>query len=172
VSTAPDTTPASADTLPFFVDGVPAIDLSIQSPNLVVQGRFDRWVPIALDEGDSEGGEGGIHIFVDVTGAARNDNAMAGDPLFSLTSHSAKKLQPLTYRIAGTIKKGDVEARIEFVLQNPVPHAPFVLLNLPIDRKLFPELWNELSALVAARAEHRGAVSPRTWTWMPTLAAA
>jgi hypothetical protein len=149
-----------------YVGGSPhVIRLAITSKDLMVAGRFDHWLPVAM-EGD--GAEGAAQIFFDVTGMARNPEDAE---LFSFESTKVKRLGDLAFVATGTLKVGEVERSVEAMVQTPLAHTPFVAITFPLDQAAFPEIWGDLSALVTGRADGTQ-MSPRAWLKAPTLAAA
>ncbi len=137
--------------------------LSIRGGALMLEGRFDHWVPLAVDD-DS------VQLCLDVTGMTRPAEPRA-EELFSVTAHSVKQVGPLAYKATGTLRSGKSQKPVELVLQTPPAHTPFVVLTIPIDRARFPEVWDELVATVAARTND-APLHPRAWLRAPDLAAA
>jgi hypothetical protein len=143
------------------------IGLSIRGSELMVGGRFDHWVPVAAEGAGPD--EGAVQIFFDVTGMARSQD---WQELFSFDAGEVDRLGPFAYIAKGTMRKGELEHPMEAVIQTPPAHTPFVVVTFSIDRKRFPEIWDDLSAVVAARDDHSTQLHPRAWLRAPTLASA
>jgi hypothetical protein len=148
----------------------PTIRLSLNGDELMVSGRFDHWAPVAL-EGDA-GQIGAAQIFFDVTGMAGPRLRDVDDELFSYTSHSVQRIGALAYAAKGTMKRGDVEQKVDAVVQAPAAHTPFVVITFSIPRDSFPEVWEQLSTIVAGQQDGAINMAPRAWLRPPTLAAA
>jgi hypothetical protein len=123
---------------------------------------------VALD-GSSD--EGAAQLFFDVTG-------MAGGPrdteeeLFSYTAHDVQRIGALAFAAKGVMKHGDLEQRVDAVVQTPAAHTPFVVITFSIPRDSFPDVWEQLAAMVAAQHDGTVNMAPRAWLRAPTLAAA
>jgi hypothetical protein len=141
------------------------IELSIAGADLMVKGRFDHWLPVAAEGATPD--EGAIQIFFDVTGMARTQDR---DELFSFQASEVDRLGPFAYIARGAMKQGEAQETMEAVIQTPPAHTPFVVVTFSIDRKKFPDMWQDLSAVVAARDEHNTQLHPRGWLRAPTLA--
>jgi hypothetical protein len=164
---ASDTNTTVARRAASYVDGKPhVIRLAIRSKDLMVSGRFDHWVPVAME---GNGAEGAAQLFFDVTGMA--DRAEDGE-LFSFESEKVKRLGDLAFVATGTLQQGDVKRTVDAVVQTPMAHTPFFAVTFPLDPTSFPEIWTDLSALVTARTDGNAQMSPRAWLRTPTLATA
>jgi hypothetical protein len=141
------------------------IGLSIAGADLMVRGRFDHWLPVAAEGATPD--EGAVQIFFDVTGISRPQDV---DELFSFQSVEVERLGPFAYITKGIMRQGDSQEVMEAVIQTPPAHTPFVVVTFSIDRKKFPEMWQELTAVVATRDESHGQLQPRGWLRAPTLA--
>jgi hypothetical protein len=144
------------------------IQLSIAGAELMVNGRFDHWVPVAAEGGTPE--EGAVQIFFDVTGMARSHELE--EQLFAFEANEVERLGPFAYIVKGTITKDDRSEPMEAVIQTPPAHTPFVVITFAFDRKKFPEIWADLSAVVATRDDQNSQIHPRAWLRPPTLATA
>jgi hypothetical protein len=142
------------------------IRLAIAGSELMVNGRFDHWVPVAAEGG---GEEGAVQIFFDVTGTAISQPT---DDLFGFHATEVEKLGPFAYVVKGTITKGDRSEPMEAVVQTPPAHTPFLVITFAVDRKKFPEIWEDLAAVVATRDDQNSQIHPRAWLKPPTLATA
>jgi len=150
-----------------YVDGKPTvIRLDVRSKDLVVSGRFNHWLPVAI-EGD--GAEGAAQLFLDVTGMARRGEE---GELFSFESTEVKRVGDLAFVATGTLRRGDVERKVEAMIQTPIAHTPFLAITVPLDQAAFPDVWGNLSALVGTRSEAGAQLTPRAWLRIPVLAAA
>src|SRR3954447_6806886 len=147
----------------FLTERARTIRLSIRGGDLLLEGRFDHWVPLALDDS-------AVQLCVDVTGMTVPSEPRA-EELFSVTAHAVDEVRPLEFAATGTIRRGKVKQPIQVMVQTPPAHTPFVVLTVPIDRAHFPEVWDELSAAVASRVSD-APLHPRGWLRMPSLAAA
>jgi hypothetical protein len=144
-----------------------AIGLFINAPELVVSGRFDHWVPVAAEGATAD--EGAVQIFFDVTGMAPTQDR---DELFAFRARDVDRLGPFAYIAKGIMTRGDRQDAVEAVVQTPPAHTPFVVVTFSIDRRIFAEIWDDLSAVVAARDEASEQLHPRAWLRAPTLASA
>jgi hypothetical protein len=147
------------------------IRMEIAGSELMVNGRFDHWVPVAA-EGGPEGGatdEGAVQVFFDVTGMASPSDR---EELFAFHANEVEKLGPFAYIVKGTVTRGDRSESMEAVVQTPPAHTPFLVITFAIDRKKFPEIWEDLAAVVAARDDQSSQIHPRAWLRPPTLATA
>src|SRR5262249_43096291 len=106
-----------------------AIGLSIAGSQLMVNGRFDHWVPVAAEGAGTD--EGAVQIFFDVTGMAR---AQDRDELFAFTASDVDRLGPFAYIAKGTATRGDTVEPMEVVVQTPPAHTPFLVVTFSIDR--------------------------------------
>jgi hypothetical protein len=150
-----------------YVDSNPhVIALSIRSKDLLVAGRFDHWMPVALE---GNGAEGAAQLFFDVTGMA--GKADPGE-LFSFESTQVKRIGELAFVATGTLQRGDVKRTVEVMVQTPMAHTPFFAVTFPVDETIFPDVWSDLAALIAARHEGDTQMSPRAWMRAPKLASA
>jgi hypothetical protein len=150
-----------------YVGGKPhVIRLSISSKDLMLDGRFDHWVPVAM-EGD--GAEGAAQLFFDVTGMAGRGEE---DELFSFESTKVKRLGELAFVATGLLRQGEVERTVDAVVQTPLAHTPFFAITFPLDQAAFPDVWGDLSALVSVRTEGGTQMTPRAWLRAPALASA
>jgi len=145
-----------------------AIGLSIAGSDLMVNGRFDHWVPVAAEGASAD--EGAVQIFFDVTGMARPQDR---DDLFVFQATDVDRLGPFAYIAKGTVTRGDTVEPMEVVVQTPPAHTPFLEVTFSIDRKKLPDVWEDLSAVVEARdSTSNSQLHPRAWLRPPTLATA
>jgi hypothetical protein len=142
----------------------PALRLSISADDLVLEGRFDSWSPVALDGSTADAAA--AQLFLDVTGTAPAD----ADELFSFRSRSVERLSETAYLARGSMKRGEVEHSTHAVIQTPVGHTPFLMITFNMDRTQQADIWDALSS------EVKGASDPpataRAWLRPPVLAAA
>jgi len=163
----PDTETDLARRAASYVDGNPHIvNLSIRSKDLLVAGRFDHWLPVALE---GNGAEGAAQLFFDVTGMAGKTDA---GELFSFESTQVRRLGELAFVATGTLQRGDVKRTVDVMVQTPMAHTPFFAVTFPVDETIFPEVWSDLSALIAARHDGDTQMTPRAWLRAPRLASA
>jgi hypothetical protein len=142
------------------------IDLSIRGGELLLAGRFEHWVPMALESGGKRH-EAQVVFDVTSTGPA-NDTA----DVFSFVSNKVRRTAPGTYLARGTMRRGDVERPSSATVQAPAAHSPFAVVTFEVDEAAFPELWGELSARVASQDGSNAEVRPRAWLLTPVVAAA
>ena len=144
------------------------IGLKIVGGDLLLSGRFEQWVPLAIsNEGD---GEGAVQLVVDVT-SHRAAKPGAEDPdLFSYASTRVERVGPQSYRLKGNLRAGEESAPVEALLQSPHAHTPFLVMTFSLDRNRFAPLWEALEGRAAATGEHE--MRPRAWLVAPDLAAA
>jgi hypothetical protein len=145
-----------------------AIGLSIAGSELMVNGRFDHWVPVAAEGAGPE--EGAVQIFFDVTGMAPSQEDR--DELFAFHASDVDRLGPFAYIAKGTVRRGDATEPMEVVVQTPPAHTPFLVVTFSIDRKKFPEIWDGLTAVAEDRDPNNSQIHPRAWLRPPTLASA
>jgi hypothetical protein len=150
-----------------------SINLRIAGADLLLSGRFEQWVPLALAEGKDESA---AQLLLDVTSTPRSREGKTIKPateLFSFTSTSVESVAPQSYRAKGRLRSHGVTRQTEVLLHSPVGHTPFFIMTVPIDREIFGELWTELEdrAAVTAVANDRE-LRPRAWLRAPELAAA
>ena len=148
-----------------------AITLRIAGADLLLSGRFEQWVPLAVAESNSEGA---VQLLVDVTSTPRGRRGDVAMPeLFSFTSTEVEAVAAQQYRAKGRLKAGGVTRAAEALLHNPVGHNPFFIMTLPIDREHFPALWDHLEDRAAvAQGNVDKELRPQAWLRVPQLAAA
>lgn len=159
--TAPNTTPNDAPARAFR-----RIDLAIHGADLVIDGRFEHWVPVAMETG---GGQSEAQVLFDVTSPGPAND---GGELFSFTASNVEQLQEGAYLAKGNLRRGDVVRSIEALVQSPVAHSPFASVTFRVDEEAFPEIWTEFSGRLAAHDPADTEVRPRAWLLSPVLAAA
>jgi len=142
------------------------IHLSISGADLLLSGRFEHWVPMALDS-DGESHEAQVVFDVTSTGPA-NDTG----EVFSFVSNKVRRTADGAYLAKGTMRRGDVERPSSATLQVPAAHSPFAVVTFDLDEAAFPEVWSELSERVATQDGSNAEVRPRAWLLTPTVAAA
>jgi hypothetical protein len=142
------------------------IGLAIAGSELMVNGRFDHWVPVAAEGAGTD--EGAVQIFFDVTGMAR---AQDREELFAFHASDVDRLGPFAYIAKGMVTSGEVKEPMEVVVQTPPAHTPFLVVTFSIDRRKFPEIWDTLTAVVEGRDPSNSQLHPRAWLLPPTLAA-
>jgi hypothetical protein len=142
------------------------IDLSIRGGELFLAGRFDHWVPMALESG---GKSSHAQLVVDVTSVGpANDTA----ELFSFVSSKVRRMADGAYLATGTLSRGDVQRASRASVQAPGAHSPFAVVTFEVDEAVFPEAWIELSARVGAQDTSTAQVRPHAWLFTPAVAAA
>jgi hypothetical protein len=151
-----------------YVGGRPrVIRLAINSKELMVAGRFDHWLPVAME---GNGAESAAQLFFDITGMARRPD---DEELFSFEATKVKRAGDLAFIATGTLRQGETERTVEAVIQTPMAHTPFLAITFPLEQSAFPEIWADLAALVAGpRPEGGVQMTPRAWLRVPTLATA
>jgi hypothetical protein len=136
-----------------------------------IQGRFDHWVPVAVEASSPD--QGSAQIFFDVTGLDRGGpRARSEADLFTFTSDSAMTISPFAYLAKGFMERGDRKLPAEALIQTPAAHTPFVSITFAVDRGRFADLWDDLDAVVTTPADGSIPLQPRAWLRMPTLASA
>jgi hypothetical protein len=149
------------------------IQLSISSSDLVLEGRFDHWVPMASEGSSPE--EGSFQLLFDVTGVTRGaanengDGHEKGDDLFSFAGKTVERIAPLAFVVKGTMKKGDLQQKVKVVVQTPTPHTPFVAITFSIDRVKFADAWEEIAAVLHSRTQVETPIMPRAWLRAPMV---
>jgi hypothetical protein len=151
-----------------YVGGRPrVIRLAINSKQLMVAGRFDHWVPVAME---GNGAETAAQVLFDVTGMA---GRAEDEELFSFEATEVKRVGDLAFVAKGTLRQGETERTVDVVVQTPMAHTPFVALTFPLEQSAFPEIWADLAALVAGtRNDGQIQMTPRAWLTAPALATA
>jgi hypothetical protein len=144
---------------------LPSIDLAIRSKDLMLAGKFQNWMPVALETG---GKQSQAQVLFDVTSAGPANDA---GELFSFVSRDVRRTGPGLYRAKGTLREGDIERPADAIVQVPAEHSPFAAVTFDIDQASFPDVWRELSARVAA-AGPNAELRPQRWVVVPTLSAA
>jgi hypothetical protein len=143
------------------------IDLSIRGEDLLLEGKFEHWVPMALESG---GKRGQAQLVFDVTSSGPANDT--GVELFSFVSTRARRVADGAYVAQGTMQQGDVHRAARATVQTPAAHSPFAIVTFEVVEAAFPEVWEELSARVASQDGSNGEVRPRAWLLTPTIAAA
>jgi hypothetical protein len=143
------------------------IDLSIRGGELLLEGKFEHWVPMALESG---GKQSQAQLVIDVTSSGPAIDA--GDELFSFVSTKIRRVAEGTYLAQGTMQRGDVQRASEATVQAPAAHSPFAVVTFELAEGVFPEVWDELSARVAGQDGAKGELRPRAWLLPPMVAAA
>ena len=134
---------------------------------MLLAGRFEHWVPLALETG---GKRNQAQVVFDVTSTGpANDR---GDEAFSFVSKKVRRVADGTYLAQGTMRRGEVQRASKAVVQAPAAHSPFAVVTFEIAEAVFPELWEELSARVANQEGSKAEVRPRAWLLTPLIAAA
>jgi hypothetical protein len=142
------------------------IELSIRGKDLMLSGKFQHWVPLALQTG---GKQSEAQLLIDVTSPGpANDTA----ELFSFASDRVKRVGEGAYLVKGVLREGDLQCPADAMVLAPAAHSAFASITFQVDEATFPEIWRELSARLAV--EHGGDVEvrPRAWLVAPALAAA
>jgi hypothetical protein len=165
--TRPDATPTLHVAATGLDVGQPRfIDLSIRSEDLVLSGKFEHWVPMALESG---GKQNEAQLLVDVTSHGPGHGT---DAVFSFTSTNVRRMGSDAYLARGTIGRGDVQRAIEVLVQAPQRHSPFAAMTFRLDEPVFPDVWSELAARYAAHTDSSAEVRPRAWLLTPAVASA
>jgi len=160
----PVTTMTSTHTIP--AAPAPFIELAIRGADLVLAGRFEHWVPVALETG---GGESEAQVLFDVTSPGPAND---GGELFSFIGSEVQRLAEQAYLVKGQLRRGDVERPVDALVQAPAGHSPFASVTFRVDEAAFPEVWDELTGRLQARPAADEEVRPRAWLLAPVLAAA
>lgn len=147
------------------------IHVSVAGEDLVLEGRFDHWLPVAM-EGTSPD-EGAVQLFFDVTGMAPPESVPDAAPdLFSFTATSTTQIGPFAFLAHGVMKHGEAQRGIQAVIQTPAAHTPYFVITFAIDRRRFTEVWDQLQVVVERRAGTETQMYPRAWLKVPELALA
>jgi len=164
------TRPESTAPLPVaagLVIGQPRfIDLSIRGEDLLLSGKFEHWVPMALETG---GKQNEAQLLVDVTS---HEPANDTDAVFSFVSTNVRRMGSDAYLARGTIGRGDVHRDAEILVQAPQRHSPFAAMTFRLDEPTFREVWSELAARFATQEGSKAEVRPRAWLLTPVVATA
>src|SRR5687768_13598011 len=99
------------------------IDLSIVGGDLLLAGKFEHWVPMALESG---GRRSAAQLVVDVTSVGPANDA--GGEVFSFVSNKVRRVADGTYRARGTLRRGDVQRTSDATVQAPAVHSPFAVV--------------------------------------------
>ena len=143
------------------------IDLSIAGGDLLLSGKFQHWVPMALETG---GKQSEAQVVFDVTSSGPANDT--GGEVFSFVSNKVRRIDEGTYLARGTLRRGGVSRASQATVQSPATHSPFAVVTFEVDEAAFPELWDELSARVASQEGSNAEVRPQAWLLTPVLAAA
>jgi hypothetical protein len=143
------------------------IDLSIAGGELLLAGKFQHWVPLALESG---GKRSEAQVVLDVTSSGPANDT--GGEVFAFASRNVRRIGEGTYLARGILRRGDVQQASNATVQAPAAHSPFAVVTFEVDEAVFPELWDELSTRVASQENSAGEVRPRAWLLTPVLAAA
>jgi hypothetical protein len=143
------------------------IDLSIRGADVLLSGKFEHWVPMALESG---GKRSQAQVVFDVTSTGPANDI--GGEVFSFASNKVRQIAEGTYLAQGTMRRGDVQRATRATVQAPAAHSPFAVVTFDLDEGVFPELWEELSARVASQDDSNAEVRPRAWLLTPVVAAA
>lgn len=146
------------------------ITLAVTGRDVYLAGRFDNWIPVALDASNED--EGGAQILVDLTAFAPPRAAGAPPDLLSFTADRVKAISRGSFRAEGTLGAGETEGKATAIFQSPATHTPFIAVTLPIDRHAFPELWAELVDMASRTTGRETHLYPRGWVRTPELATA
>lgn len=160
----------TAEPGPPVTEATPPADplwLSINGEELMLAGRFDHWVPVAIEEG---GTEGAVRMFIDVTGMAAAEPHPAG-VLFSFTARTVERVGPFAWVATGLLRRGNRQRRVKALIQVPAAHGPFVAMTFNIDRERFADVWGTVAGLLAGRREGEH-MAPRAWLRAPVPATA
>ena len=122
---------------------------------------------MALETGGKKS-EAQVVFDVTSTGPA-NDT---GGEVFSFVSSKVRRVGDGAYLAKGTLRRGDVQRASNAMVQAPAAHSPFAVVTFQVDEGAFPELWEELTARVAAQDGSNAEVRPRAWLLTPVVAAA
>jgi hypothetical protein len=143
------------------------IDLSIRGEELLLSGKFEHWVPLALESG---GKRSQAQLVFDVTSPGPANDT--GGELFSFVSSKVRRVADGTYLAQGTMQHGDVQRATKATVQAPAAHSPFAVVTFEVAETDFPEVWEELSTRVSAQNGSSADVRPRAWLLTPVIAAA
>ena len=144
------------------------IHLHIAGGDLLLNGRFSNWVPVAVERPDADGGS--MQLLVDVTSMAGRGKTTDA---FSFTSRQVRSVAPLTYAAKGTLRAGRMERDLELVLQTPPSHTPFMMVTLGLPRDEFKALWRHVDRkLPRPNAKDESELRAIAWLREPTVAAA
>lgn len=149
------------------------VSLHVAGEDLLLDGRFDHWSPMALNVHGPDSGT--VQILFDVTAAVDGRSPQAGradvQDLFSYSAGSVRVLGPSSFITKGTLQVGATKRVVEAVVQTPGGHTPFFTLTLPVDREAFAGLWQDLQGR-AVRSRVDGQMHARTWLRAPSIALA
>jgi hypothetical protein len=143
------------------------IDLSIRGDELLLEGKFEHWVPMALETG---GKRSHAQLVIDVTSPGPANDT--GEELFSFVASKVRKVTDDSYVAQGVMQRGDVQRPGRATVQAPAAHSPFAVVTFEMTEAAFPEVWEELSTRVARQGGPDAEVRPRAWLLTPTVAAA
>jgi hypothetical protein len=143
------------------------IHLSIRGDDLLLEGKFEHWVPMALESG---GKRNEAQVVFDVTSVGPANDT--GDEMFSFVASKIRQIADGTYLARGTMRRGDALRPSTATVQAPAAHSPFAVVTFQVDEGAFPEVWDELSARVATQDGSNAEVRPRAWLLTPVVAAA
>jgi hypothetical protein len=153
----------------------PPIRLRIAGKQLLLEGRFHHWTPVAMV--GLEGEPSVVQILFDGTSVSPAAGQGASEDLLSFTARTARKVGQGSYRVKGTLRvrgprEAGAAARVEALVQSPQAHSPFLFVTLPIDRAQHARLWESLGEVAANAVSNEPEMRPQAWLVAPKLAAA
>jgi hypothetical protein len=161
------------------------IALHIAGGDLLLDGRFNHWIPVAVMNDNPDLGV--VQLLCDSTSPANDlasgssdpqreaPDAQSGAARADLFRFDSKKVRPKgkhVFLVEGTLGTGEEEHGVEVVVHLPQGHSPFFFVTVPIDRKRFPELWSHIEDKVIAPIADQQEMRPLAWLRAPLLAAA
>jgi len=143
------------------------IRLSIAGDGVWLEGRFDHWMSLTVEDTSEQGRA--AQIIVDVTATADVD--MQPNELFFFKARSTEQVGPLAFLARGTITRGEIDGEAEALIQTPAGHTPFVAVTFSFDRNRFLDVSERFSDLVSVSTQGTQ-LSPRAWLRPPVIASA
>ena len=147
-----------------------AVGLSVVGGDLLLRGRFARWLPLVLANAPTDDGHATAQILFDVTSNRSQPRSKHDRDLFTFSATSVKPAGPHAYTLKGPLRADGKSRTAEALLQSPAAHTPFFVITFAIDREGFGGLWSTLEEMVARPGQTE--LHPEAWLREPELAAA
>jgi hypothetical protein len=147
------------------------IRLHLAGDGLMLAGRFDHWMPVALMTASTDQ-PGVVQILFDATATARPRATAKRPDLFSFTSRKIRRVGDSSFAARGTLRLGSSSEKVEAVVQSPQGHTPFFFVTFPLDQEKHAALWSTLGDLAANSGGAEKEMRPQGWMQAPQLAVA
>ncbi len=156
--------------------GARPIGLHVSGADLLLEGRFNHWMPVAVMSDRPDVGV--VQILFDSTSPANEGARPPGQDLFSFRAEEAKPVGERVFSAKGRLEvegqgaAEDEDAEVEAIIQAPEGHSPFFFVTLSIDRTRFEPLWSAIEDRAVLSLGEQKEMRPSAWLRVPGLAAA